>query len=101
FEQEFHAAQQALTAAKDAVIEQYDALREEVIAAFLELAVDSARRLEATGHVVPADFQDAVVQGVLRAMPSPDDLRQKLDLRYRIGVVLLGSEMIAEQRKAR
>ena len=101
FEREFRAAHAALEGAQAAVLEQYDAVREEVVATIVGLAADSARRLEATGHVVPAGFQDAVVRGLLAAMPSPDDLRAKLVLHYRVGVVLLGSEMLAEQRKAR
>ena len=36
-----------------------------------ELAADSARRLEATGHPVPADFAEAIVRGVLSALPTP------------------------------
>ncbi|HVC35156.1 MAG TPA: hypothetical protein VNL16_16710, partial [Chloroflexota bacterium] len=101
FEQEFQAARVALEAAKREVLDQYDAVREEVIATFLQLARDSARRLEATDHGIPEGFSDAVVRSVLAVLPSPDDLREKLALRYQVGVVLLGSEMIAEQRKAR
>lgn len=101
FEREFKAAQAALEEARSVVLEQYDAVREEVVETFLRLAADSARRLEATGHAIPEGFQDAVVRGVLAAMPSPGDLRNKLALRYRVGVLLLGSEMLAEQRQAR
>ncbi len=101
FEREFRAAQSALDAAKDIALADYDALREEVVATFLQLAIDSARRLEATGHVIPEGFNDVVVRGVLAAMPSREHLRDRLVLRYRVGVILLGSEMIAEQRKAR
>lgn len=101
FEREFVQAQAALEAAKVAALEHYDALGEEVVATFLQLATDSARRLEATGHVIPEGFAEAVVREVRAAMPSPKDLREKLQLRYRVGVILLGSEMLAEQRKAR
>ena len=101
FEQEFQAARVALEAAKREVLDQYDAVREEVIATFLQLARDSARRLEATDHGIPEGFSDAVVRSVLAVLPSPDDLQEKLALRYQVGVVLLGSEMLAEQRKAR
>jgi hypothetical protein len=101
FEREFRAAQAALDAARADVLDQYDGVRGEVVATVLGLAADSARRLEATGQVVPEDFQDVVVRGLLAAMPGPDDLRNKLVLRYRVGVVLLGSEMLAEQRAAR
>jgi hypothetical protein len=101
FEQEFRAAQVALDAARTDVLDQYDVVREEVVATFLQLARDSARRLEATNHGIPEGFADAVVRGVLAVLPSPDDLREKLALRYQVGVILLGSEMLAEQRKAR
>ena len=100
FERAFQAAQTALETARTAALGDYDVLREEVIATFLQLATDSARRLEATGHVIPEGFQDAVVRGVLGAMPGRTDLHEKLHLRYRVGVILLGSEMIAEQRQA-
>lgn len=101
FEREFTAAQAALAVARAAVLDEYDAVRAEVIEAFLRLAADSARRLVATGHAVPGDFQDAVVRGALDTLPSPNDLRDRLVLRYRVGVILLGSEMLAEQRQAR
>jgi hypothetical protein len=90
-----------LEQARAAVLEDYDAVREEVVATFARLATDSARRLEATGYAIPEGFQEAVVRGVVAALPGPDDLRIRLVLRYRVGVVLLGSEMLAEQRKAR
>jgi hypothetical protein len=101
FEREFRAACAALEAAKAEVLEQYEAVREEVCEAFLRLAADSARRLEATGHAIPKGFEAAVVRGVQGAIPSPEDLRDRLALRYRVGVILLGSELLAEQRKAR
>jgi hypothetical protein len=100
FEREFGAAALALEAAKAEVLEQYEAVREEVVETFLQLAADSARRLEATGHAIPEGFQEAVVRGVLGAMPVPEDIREKLVLHYRVGVILLGSEMVAEQRRA-
>lgn len=101
FEREFHAAQAALEQARAVVLDNYDAVREEVVATFARLADDSARRLEATGYAIPEGFQELVVRGVLAAaLPGPDDLRTRLVLRYRVGVVLLGSEMLAEQRRA-
>ena len=53
-EYQFLAAQAALDAARNEVLEQYEAAREEVLEAFLGLAADSARRLEATGHATNA-----------------------------------------------
>jgi len=101
FERDFETAQDDLEIAKIDILSQYEVVREEVVETFLRLAADSIRRLEATGQSVPAGFEDMMVQGVLAAIPKPEDLREKLVLRYRVGVVLLGSEMLAEQRKAR
>jgi hypothetical protein len=101
FERDFQAAQADLERAKAALLAHYDAVREEVIQTFLRLAADSIRRLEATGQGVPDGFEDVIVQGVQSAIPKPDDVKAKLILRYRVGVILLGSEMLAEQRKAR
>jgi hypothetical protein len=101
FERDFQAAQADLERAKDDLLADYDAVREEVMGIFLQLAADSGRRLEATGHGVPEGFEHVIVQGVQSAIPTPDDLAAKLILRYRVGVILLGSEMLAEQRKAR
>jgi len=101
FEGEFRAAQEALAAAQDEVLGRYDPVREEVVETFARLATDSARRLEATGHSIPDGFQETVVRGVLAAMPTPEELRDRLVLRYHVGVILLGSEMLAEQRHAR
>jgi hypothetical protein len=101
FERDFETAQMDLDTAKIEILSHYEAVRDEVIETFLQLAADSIRRLEATGQGVPDGFEDVIVQGVLAAIPTPDDLQAKLILRYRVGVILLGSEMLAEQRKAR
>lgn len=100
FEAEFTQAQDQLAAAKADVLAHYDAVQETVVQTFLRMAADSARRLEAIGQPAPSGFEQAVVQGVLRAVPGPDDLRDRLVLRFRVGVVLLGSEMVEEQRRA-
>jgi len=59
-----------------------------------------SRRLIATGQAIPDDFEDAVVREVMATLPPPELLRQRLSLRYRVGVIQLGSEFLAEQRKA-
>jgi hypothetical protein len=100
FEAEFRAAQADLDAARGAVLDRYAAVRDEVVVTFLAIAAASARRLQATGQRVPDGFQEAVVRGVVDAVPSPDDLRRRLVLRYRVGVFWLGSELAAEQRRA-
>ncbi len=101
FEREFRAAEGALAAAKAALLAEYDAVREEVLATFLQLARDSVRRLEATGHLVPEGFAEAVTDRVRTSFPTPGDIRDRLTLRYRPGVILLGSEMVEEQRRTR
>jgi hypothetical protein len=100
FEQEFNAAQARLRMALTTYDTDFDGIRTTVIATFRQLAADSARRLGATGQPVPPGFEDAVVEEVLDVLPTPEVLSQKLILRYRVGVMLLGSEMLAEQRRA-
>lgn len=100
FERDFETARLDLESAKLDILAHYDAVREEVIQTFLQLATDSGRRLQATGQTVPDGFANAVVQEVLTAMPTREELRNKLVLRYQVGIILLGSEMLAEQRKA-
>lgn len=101
FEQEFGAAQAALQHAQAALVADYPAVRAEVVALFRQLAAESACRLAATGHAAPDGFTARVVAGVLDHFPSKADIAERLTLRYRVGVILLGSEMIAEQRRAR
>ena len=100
FERDFNAARSQLRTALDAYEDDYDAIRETVLETFRQLAADSARRLEATGNPVMPDFEDAVVKEVMATLPSPKLLQARLSLRYRVGVMQLGSEMIGEQRKA-
>ena len=100
FEEEFNAAQVRLRSALDAYDRDFDEIRGTVIATFRQLAADSARRLDATGQPVPPGFEDTVVEEVLEVLPTPELLSQRLILRYRVGVMLLGSEMLAEQRRA-
>ncbi|HET8629277.1 MAG TPA: hypothetical protein VFL91_17790, partial [Thermomicrobiales bacterium] len=101
FEREFQAAGAALAAAQAALLADYPAVRAEVVALFGDLAAASARRLAATGHAAPEGFAERVVAGVLDHFPTEADIAGRLTLRYRVGVVLLGSEMVEEQRRAR
>jgi hypothetical protein len=101
FDAEFQANLAELEAARSGVLDHHETVRAEVVETFLRLASDSACRLEATGHLIPEGFEEAVVRSVLDAFPTPDDLRNRLQLRYRVGVLLLGSEMLSEQRRAR
>jgi len=100
FEHEFDAAQARLRGALQAYETNFESIRQTVLETFEQLGTDSARRLEATGHPVPPDFVDAVVHEVLATLPTPALLWECLSLRYRVGVMQLGSEMLGEQRKA-
>ena len=100
FEAAFNEAVTNLDEAKRAVLADYDKIREEVLDTFTRLATDSAQRLLATGVAVPSDFRERVTTSVLDALPSEHDLRERLILRYQVGVILLGSEMLREQRLA-
>lgn len=100
FEAAFQQASNNLDEARQAALDNYDEIRSEVLETFTQLANDSAQRLLATGVVVAPDFRERIKTGVLDALPSEDELRNKLQLRYQVGVILLGSEMLHEQRLA-
>jgi hypothetical protein len=100
FEKRFNATRSSLSAALDEYETDFEAIRAGVLDTFRQLASDSARRLAATDLPVADDFVDTVVLGVAAALPTPQLLRERLSLRFRIGVVQLGSELWAEQRRA-
>jgi hypothetical protein len=100
FEAAFDKACDNLNKARQKVLDHYDEIRDEVVVTFRQVAADSAQRLESTGAIVPADFEDRIVCSVLDAFPTEDELRRKLTLRFQVGVILLGSEMLREQRLA-
>ena len=100
FEAEFAGVRAALEADKAALIDGYDAVRAEMRGNFGRIARESRRRLLATDATVPVDFVDEVVERLLGALPTPDELRARLFVRFEVGVLFLGSEMVAEQRRA-
>jgi len=100
FEAAFDSAKKNLEAAKQEVLKDYDAIRQEVRETFAHLAEDSAQRLLATGVVVAPDFRERIEAGVFDALPSENELRDGLSLHFQVGVILLGSEMLREQRRA-
>ena len=100
FERAFGQAQSRLNAALDVYESDYSTIYETVVGTFRQLATESARRLDATGHPVSVGFVDLVVRGMLSAVPTPEILRERLSLRFRVGVLQLGSELWAEQRRA-
>jgi len=100
FEEAFNRACNNLNRARQKALDDYDAIRDEVLITFRRVASDSAQRLEATGATVPLDFEDRLINSVLDSFPTEEELRQKLTLRFQVGVILLGSEMLREQRLA-
>jgi len=100
FEKAFNKACDNLKKAIEDVLNDYVAIRDEVVAAFNKVATDSARRLSATSVDVPMDFEERISDWAADAFPTREELQNKLVLRFQVGVILLGSEMLREQRAA-
>lgn len=91
----------ALATAKVEYREQHAAIVEQMGEVFSLLARDSARRLRSTsGLDVAPDFEERFVERMLGRIPTPDEVDEKLTLRFRVRPLRLGSEMLAEQRRA-
>jgi hypothetical protein len=99
FEQAFERTQTQLREALNRYAADYLAIRATVLNTFRQLAADSAQRLAATGQQVSSEFEDAVVREVLASLPTPELLSDRLSLRYRVGILHLGSEILMEQRR--
>ena len=100
FEKEFAAALENLARAKAAVIENYNDILETLRGTFRQLATDSAERLAATAKDEPFDRNEFINATVMRAMgmiPTPAAIRDGMRIEMRPKVILLGSEMRAEQ----
>lgn len=100
FEKEFAAALENLACAKAAVIENYDEIIETLRETFRQLATDSAERLTATMKDEPFDREDFIERTAARAMgmiPSVAAIRDGMRIEMRPKVILLGSEIRAEQ----
>lgn len=100
FEKEFAAACETLARAKASVIENYDEILETLRETFRRLATDSADRLAATVKDEPFDRDEFIQRTVARALamiPTPAAIRDGMRIQMRPKVILLGSEMRAEQ----
>lgn len=100
FEKEFVAACENLARAKAAVIENYDRILETLRGTFRQLATDSADRLAATVKDQPFDrdvFIDNTVARAIAMVPKPAAIRDGMRIEMRPKVIILGSEMRAEQ----
>lgn len=103
FEKEFAAALETLAQAKLAVIESYDEILETLRETFRALAKDSAERLLATIKDEPFDREEFIQTTILRAMgmvPTIAAIRDGMRIQMRPKVIVLGSEMQAEQVKS-
>lgn len=92
-----------MSAAKAEVLANYDEILVTLRRSFTELAEDSAKRLEAT-LTEPLDRAEFVATVVGRAMgmiPTREMIRDGLTITMKPKVIVLGSEMIAEQQKSR
>lgn len=102
FEKEFAAALENLARAKVAVIENYAEILETLRGTFKQLATDSADRLAATVKDEPFDREGFIEKTVQRAMdmiPTVAAIRDGVRIEMRPKVILLGSEMRAEQAR--
>jgi hypothetical protein len=102
FEKEFAAALENLARAKAAAIENYAEILETLRETFRQLATDSAERLTATMKDEPFDREDFIERTVARAMgmiPTVAAIRDGMRIEMRPKVILLGSEMRAEQAR--
>ncbi len=103
FEQEYRKACETLAAAKAEVLAKYDDILLTLRKSFAELAEDSAKRLDATLEI-PVNREEFVANVVAHALgmiPTRAHVRDGLTISMKPKVIVLGSEMIAEQQKAR
>ncbi len=102
FEKEFAAALETLARAKSAVIENYGEILETLRETFRTLAKDSAERLSVTLKDEPFDregFIETTTQKAMAMIPTIPAIRDGMRISMRPKVILLGSEMRAEQAK--
>ncbi len=103
FEEDYKKACETLSKGKAEVLANYDDILLTMQKSFVELAEDSAKRLEATLDT-PFDreeFISAVVAGACSMIPSREIIRDGLAITMKPKVIVLGSEMIAEQNRSR
>jgi len=103
FERDYMRACETLAAAKAEVLEKYDEILALLGDSFRELAGDSANRFEATVSepFEKLAFIETVVAQALSMVPTPEMIRDGLVITMKPKVIILGSEMIAEQNLKR
>ena len=103
FEQEYKRACETLSAAKAEVLANYDDILLTLRKSFAELAEDSVKRLDATLEIPVnrEEFVATVVAHTIGMIPTREMIRDGLTITMKPKVIVLGSEMIAEQQKTR
>lgn len=103
FETEYKAACETLSRAKAEVLANYDEILITLRRSFTRLAEDSAQRLEATlGQPISREeFINTVVARAMSLVPSREMIRDGMTIRAKPKVIVLGSEMVAEQKRRR
>jgi|GEM_PF-541935 len=103
FEQAYFHACETLSKAKAEVLEKYDEIVEVLTDSFRDLANDSAERLQATTEEPfnKEQFVEAVIAQALGMVPTREMIRDGLVITMKPKVIVLGSEIVAEQNLAR
>ena len=103
FEAEYFKACATLAAAKAEALDHYDEILNVLRDSFFKLAEDSADRFQATTseQFERDEFINAVVGKAIGMVPTPDMIRDGLTIEMRPKVIVLGSEMAAEQKLTR
>lgn len=103
FEQEYKRALETLAAAKAEVLANYDEILLTLRKSFTDLAEDSAKRLDATLEIPvnKDEFVANVVAYAIGMIPTREMIRDGLTISMKPKVIILGSEMLAEQQKSK
>lgn len=103
FEQEYKRALETLAVAKAEVLANYDEILLTLRRSFADLAEDSAKRLDATLEIPvnKEEFVANVVAYAIGMIPTREMIRDGLTISMKPKVIVLGSEMLAEQQKAK
>ncbi|MEP6902845.1 MAG: hypothetical protein ABJA66_13920 [Actinomycetota bacterium] len=103
FEAEYKRSLETLSTAKAEVLANYDEIIITLRKSFADLAINSAKRLDATLEI-PLDreeFIETVVAHAMGMIPTREMIRDGLTITMKPKVIVLGSEMLAEQKKAK
>jgi hypothetical protein len=103
FEQEYKRSLETLSTAKAEVLANYDEILFTLRKSFADLAIDSAKRLDATLDIPlnRDEFIANVVAHALGMIPTREMIRDGLTITMKPKVIVLGSEMLAEQQQAK